>query len=1112
ENLKNIKNYANKIQQPLAIVETEYNLKPILTHNALKAFMAFLVKYHPEILNVDISQAVGENLKRRERKHYEKELGKYIRNYDKRTDISKYISEIHKFKDNYLLEPYKADYSGLQAKLEPLFDMLDKLELHKAKLRILLGNTPNELQESTNEWKKDSESSDYWLSNISSLKQWLSIQMVINNLRRFGLEDFINKVQESDDIDKSVSLFQLFNKSFLNSWIQEGMRKFPNLANFNSKYHRQILEKFQKLDKEIIKINRYRLAKKLFKNRPKQTILSGGMKSSEYNILTREMMKKRNVKPLRTILNITKHFVVKVKPCFLMSPLSVAKFLDRKHFLRFFDVVIFDEASQVTPEDAIGAILRGKQLIVVGDEKQLPPTSFFHSNIYDSMDDFAADVDTFDSILEECTGIGLPSVMLNYHYRSKKEGLIAFSNYHFYDNNLYTFPDLVRQGVFESEKVEELPAIEFHHIKNGIYDKGGTRTNKNEAHEVASHIIDHYKNNEKNGTNFSLGVVAFSEAQRNAIYTELERMYKEDPELELLVHKFDEENNEPLLLKNLENIQGDERDFIFFSVGYGKDQEGDFSLNFGPINKTGGERRLNVAITRARYHVKIFCSFLPHEIDISRTKSAGVHLLFDYLDFARLGMFAQEQDAEKSAGDVLQSQFEVAVQKNLENRGYIVERDVGNSKYLVDIAIVNPDDPNRYLLGIICDGGSYKLIPTARDRDRVRTEILQSLGWEMIHIFSPEWMDNKERILKQIDSLIEEKLKSMEEVAEQEIKPITDEDLEPVEESELSVEYKEKEDEQEEKEKKVDFSEPEFRKQLLALPGVVRYKIYDKENVIEEKYFERETSRQKAAREIIEVEGPIHWDLLYDRIRHYFGISYMSQHYTDLIERLRDTIPCEGNFYFPDKYDGDLIRIEIERHADPRKFDHISDLELENAMELFLNSTLSMEKGELFKKALKLFGFRGRRKEYLPRLNRILEKLYADGMFQHQKVRGFTLEKENLDLDKMYPEPEDIPEPPKIEEHFEEKIDIDELVEEAHAMDPIEAVIETEAGKITSVELLDVLSNGLSYTFEELIEEFELVEEAQKRELGKMITKLVRAKKIITTIEDGKDAWKLIDA
>ena len=1081
--------YCRKIRETCEHLEEDFRLQPINCHLDLQGFTEFFIKYDPAILSLNLEGFVQKEMGWMDRRKIKKQIEKDIKNYNEDIEIEEYAQDVLNFKNQFLMEPYLSSYPNLERRFERVLDQDYKIEKYKSDLRPLIEQDRFQDFELTSEWEELEKTIEFWKEKIPMFNQWLSVELIISKLEDLGLKNFVQQLKNKVNPAPDVSLYDLFRKSFLRAWIEDGMNQFPNLINFNPDYHKKVLEKFKKLDQEIIRINRYRLAERLYKKRPKANLLTNGLRSTEHSILVREAMKKRNVKPLRQILSLTKNYITKIKPCFLMSPLSVAKYLKADDFLGFFDVVIFDEASQVTPEDAIGSIMRAKQLIVVGDEKQLPPTSFFSASLYNDIDDFASDVDVFDSILEECTGIGFPSVMLNYHYRSKKEGLIAFSNYHFYGNGLYTFPDLVKEGTFDSSDVDQLSAIEFHHVEDGYYDRGGTRTNETEASLVAQEIVDHYRDNDINGTDFSLGVVTFSQAQRRAVENALEELFKQDPKLEELVHKYDDVQDEPLFIKNLENVQGDERDFIFFSVGYAKDKEsGKLSLNFGPINKHGGERRLNVAITRARYHVKIFCSFLPHEGDLSRTQSPGVHRLFEYLRFAQKGEFPMELKDKGDASKVIQSQFEEAVCEALTKRGYQIEREVGQSKYQIDIAILHPKNPNVYALGIVCDGGTYRAMKNARDRDRVRNQVLKSLGWDMYHIFSPEWLKDREAILDDIEARIEGKLTRWE---EQKSIPLKAEDYEDnvsdafeSEENDLSVEFEEKALLEEEIEG-VKLRDETTREELLKFPGVVIYTPYTKTNVYSEDVFNRQPSRMKAAREIIEKEGPIHWSLLRKRIKDYFGLSHMTNQQIEYMEEIRDSFPCEGDFYYPADYDEKIVRIELELNTDPRSFDQISALELRNAMNLFLSSALSLDKDELFTRTMQFFGFRGKRQDYIPVLEAILKDLMKAGNYKQDTIKGDKIESNIVD---------------------EDDINITQLLKDAEENSTF-TEDEDAKGIVTFEAIIDVMLNGEEYTFKELTEEFDLEQKDEKLVLAKKLTQLMRMQKVLHKMRGDGDFY-----
>jgi hypothetical protein len=1003
--------------------------------------------------------------------------------------LEAHATEIKKIQEHYQ-DSVNESYKGITEDFDSIAAAYQKIETLKLKLSSLLKNCPLH-QDEPNEWRKYLAISKYWLKEIESFDGWLSVQLILQKLRKLNVDDFVLQLRNNPILEEDTSLYDIFIKSFTHAWIINGMDTFSNLTGFNDKYISKIKSKFIELDQDTIKLNRYRLCEKLFEERPSQFWITDGIHSSEYSILAREMAKKRNIKPLRTILSLTKNLVTRLKPCFMMSPLSVAKYLPIENFSGFFDVVVFDEASQVCPEDAVGAILRGTQLIVVGDEKQLPPTKFFAANLTETFDDL--DTDVFDSILEECTGIGLPIIMLNYHYRSKKEGLIAFSNFHFYDNNLYTFPDVVKQGT-QGEDVTELSAIEYHYIENGVYDRARTRRNKAEADTVAQYIVKHYEMNEKNNTHYSLGVIAFSEAQQTAIIESLDKIYKSRPDLEDIVKSYDEE---PLFIKNLENVQGDERDFIIFSIGYGKDNDGKMVINFGPVNKSGGERRLNVAITRARYHVKIFCSFMPYEADISKSSSIGLNRLIEYLEFARTNRLTVDSIETAIDIQIPPSALEESLKNELEKLGYTVDQRVGKSKFQIDLAIVHPDYPYQYIIGLECDGGSYQRTDQARDRERIRASVLKSLGWdEYIHVYSPLYFSDPQKIIKEIE-------KTIKKIQEEQSAALVIPDTEPMEiqSDEIDVEFTIKEGNPQEtpvsdkSEKTID----KFRKQYTIQPNVVDYIPYVNQNILPVEEFNKIRNRQKAANEIIEAEGPIHWELLQKRIKEHFGIKRMTENVQDKMEELFDSIEMTGDFYYPKKYKSDLIRVP----AGVRKFHQISDIELKNAMQMIISNSVSVDKDELFLRTVQLFGFPSRRKQYVERLIELLNELLTKAAVPVDSVRGHE-----------YAPPVPEIELAKISDEELENIDIEQLIAEMEEVGLINGETEEKAPVdykeiMTTKNLLDVFANGEMYEFEDLIAEFDIEDEAGVRLLAAKLQELFTNELIEIVEKDNESFWKL---
>lgn len=437
---------------------------------------------------------------------------------------------------------------------------------------------------------------------------------------------------------------------------------------------------------------------------------------------------------------------MRLKPCLMMSPLSVSYFLETEAY--HFDLVIFDEASQIFPEDAIGAIFRGSQVVIAGDSKQLPPTNFFAATTNNFDGDYNIEGEenysdvVSDSILEESVSV-LPNRTLLWHYRSKNESLIAFSNREIYKNNLITFPNSIT-------KMPDM-GVEYIYVENGSYEGGGKNCNIREAQKCVMLVLEHIQKHPDR----SLGIIAFSEKQQTAIENAIIDFREKAPKYEWF---FDDTRDEPFFIKNLENVQGDERDTIIFSICYAKDQNGKMYMRFGPLGHEGGERRLNVAITRAKCNIKLVGSILPSDIDLSRTNSEGVRMLRSYIEFARKGENAL-RPSEREEGFESTDDFCNLVAEFLRENGYKIKQQVGCSDYKIDMAVENPAVEGEYIVGIECDGLSYAHAKTARDRDHLRRTILQNMGWNLYRVWSTEWNRNnqaeKESLLDFIQSVVD---------------------------------------------------------------------------------------------------------------------------------------------------------------------------------------------------------------------------------------------------------------------------------------------------------------------------------------------------------------------
>lgn len=491
---------------------------------------------------------------------------------------------------------------------------------------------------------------------------------------------------------------------------------------------------FRALDEHFTKLTRGYVRARLCGEVPDQDQVA---RSSDWGILRHEMQKKKRHMPLRELIGRIPTALGTLSPCLLMSPLSIAQYLAAD--TAAFDLVVFDEASQIPVWDAIGAIARGRQVVMVGDPKQLPPTSFFDKAASDCDDE---DVEgDLESILDECLGANLPTLSLTWHYRSRHESLIAFSNHRYYGGGLVTFPS----------PTTEDRAVNLQLVGDGVYEKGGARINKPEARALVADLVARLRDPAFRAEGYSVGVVTFNAEQQGLIEDLLDEERRNDPELEPC---FAEDALEPVFVKNLESVQGDERDLMYFSITFGPDLTGAVSMNFGPMNRDGGERRLNVAVTRARRELRVFSSLRPEQIDVSRTSAEGVRDLKYFLEFAERGPKALAQAATPSRG-TFESPFEEAVAARLTAKGWQVHPQVGVSSFRIDFGVVDPDAPGSYLAGIDCDGATYHRSATARDRDQIREQVLRGLGWEILRIWSTDWWHDAQGALDKVQGRLE---------------------------------------------------------------------------------------------------------------------------------------------------------------------------------------------------------------------------------------------------------------------------------------------------------------------------------------------------------------------
>lgn len=576
-----------------------------------------------------------------------------------------------------------------------------------------------------------------WNLAKQQLRPWCLWRSVRDKAISQGLQGLVSSLEVGAVALPDVESH--FDFSYCDWWLKKIMDIDPVLRSFSSPDHERKIREFRQADTKFQKLTEKYIAATLSGRIPTATGAMVGA-DSELGRLRRELQKQRKHLPVRQLVQGLPTLLPKLKPCLLMSPLSVAQYLDAGYAP--FDLVVFDEASQIPVWDAVGAIARGKQLAVVGDPKQLPPTNFF-SKSTDSEGAGDEQVEDLESILDECLGAGMNRLSLKWHYRSRHESLITFSNVHYYDSCLVTFPAPVTDDM----------AVKFERV-NGVYDRGATRTNRIEAEAIVNGIEKHYLTSSK--SHLTLGVVTFNQPQQALIETLLDARRRTSHELDRAIAA---RSHEPLFIKNLENVQGDERDVIFFSITFGPDAAGKTTMNFGPLNGEGGHRRLNVAISRAREAVVIYSTLMPEQIELSKVRAAGVRDLKHYLEFAIKGPRALVEQSMPT-GLAPDSPFETAVIRILRNHNWVVHPQVGCSGYRIDIGVVDPRAPGRYLVGIECDGRTYHSGATARDRDRLRQHILEGLGWRIHRIWSTDWWLNPEgevkKITERLQALLEE--------------------------------------------------------------------------------------------------------------------------------------------------------------------------------------------------------------------------------------------------------------------------------------------------------------------------------------------------------------------
>lgn len=771
------------------------------------------------------------------------------------------------------------------------------------------------------------------LDEFDRLVNWIHFMELLRQMDEQGLLPFIDLVINNRIEAKAIA--GAYRRIFYKHWIEYIIFSVPEISSFSRITQDQAVHDFAEKDSLQYKISKLQIRSELSNKLPDWNIIAGG---SPVAILRREGQKKRKQMPIRKLLAETGSLVQIIKPCFLMSPLSVSTYLDPDKIS--FDTIIFDEASQIFPQDAIGAIYRGKQLIVVGDSKQMPPSNFFNSSAdIDIDDEEVGDVADFESLLDICSSV-FTTERLAWHYRSHYEQLISFSNVHFYNNSLVTFPS--------SSTDHSGIGVDYYHV-DGIFDRK-SKTNRKEAEYVVELIYKHIKEHPER----SLGVVAFSVAQQSLIDRLLSKKREQDPSYEWF---FKADNAEPFFVKNLETVQGDERDTIIFSVAYAKDAQGRFLHNFGPLNREGGERRLNVAITRAKDNVQLVASIHYTDIDLNKTGARGVHLLRAYLDYAQNGESALERTITVSSEDQFDSDFEMEVCDYLRDNGFTVDTQVGCSGYKIDLGVRKPEG-SEYVLAVECDGATYHSSKNARDRDSLRQQVLERMGWQFYRIWSTDWYKNKavekEQLLKAVKGALS-KAEHMNKASETEKEAVRSGPSKTVEEQFAT----------------------EIHQPRLEFP---EYVALDAMEVIRSNGYILHTALLK----ILESEAPLSEEYLLKRIAPFFGREKVTkvviQAYNEKMFRCErwGIIRKNGFLYMQG------MQPILHVPGDKREIKYISKEELADGLYALIKQNVSVSMDGLFRALLNLLGYTRMVESALAQFREALNWLISKGRVKEE--------------------------------------------------------------------------------------------------------------------------------
>ena len=814
-------------------------------------------------------------------------------------------------------------FNGWQKKLDELARLVTGLVPHLQRLSEKIDLQPDHPL-------FQSESFDL-AKMVDLLSLWLQADKLYDIARYNQLHKELCELRLGDlagwsaDWDKAPDELKItLLTSYYGGLVNTAYNNHNAIRQFDRLTHERLLKEFIDIDKALFDYSKEKLVSDIYKQLPNKNA------PGEMDVVRREMNKKRRHISIRRLIAEAGGVIQQIKPVFMMSPMSVATYLPQGQIE--FDLVIFDEASQITAPDALGAIARARQVVVVGDSKQMPPTNFFGRAV--ELDEEEADQSLtadVESILGLMSSKGVPETMLRWHYRSRHHSLIAVSNAEFYNNRLMVFPSPGINTHATGLKMNYLPDTE--------YDRGGSRTNKLEALHIAEAVMSHAQTR----PHLSLGVVAFSTAQREAIMLEVERLRREYPDTDAFFNNH--HSGDEFFIKNLENVQGDERDVIFISVGYGRTASGKVSQSFGPLNSKGGERRLNVLITRARMAMEVFCNFTADDLRTKADSPVGLKSFKAFLKYAETGELEQSFETGKEAD----SPFETEVHRAIEALGYQVEPQVGCNGFYIDLAVRDQDKPGRYILAVECDGATYHSSASARDRDRIRQAVLEDLGWRFHRIWSTDWFRNAAGEIDRLREAIEQSVAYYKTADTSEDLASHSDRNTPVYQQVKTEIMREVPAEQEQ------IGLPDYK---LTDTSLLRVSGFDS--------FEKIPSRHldQAIRQVVANEGPIHLQMLSNRLTSAAGFSRTGAKIKRLIERhvsileKNGDLKSAGDFISPASLQQPALRDWGQLDRNLRKIDFVSDSELEQAVQYTVQDAFSINPDECISASLSMIGFK----------------------------------------------------------------------------------------------------------------------------------------------------------